>query len=72
MISVRELYSSIRYNEAIVELLEFTKTTNVGALCALEIGGGNGMINLISGSTKYLNLPVLDGDFMVSSCLVPH
>ena len=35
------------------------------ALAALEIGGGNGMINMITGSSDYLNLPVLDGDFMV-------
>ena len=37
---------------------------NVTHLAALEIGGSNGMINLIAGSTKYLNLPIIDGDFM--------
>ncbi|KAG2041137.1 hydantoinase [Suillus americanus] len=34
------------------------------ALCGLEIGGANGMINMILGSTKYANIPCLDGDFM--------
>lgn len=33
-------------------------------LAALEIGGSNGMVNLVTGSTKYLDLPVVDGDFM--------
>ena len=33
-------------------------------LAALEIGGSNGMVNLITGSSKYMDLPVVDGDFM--------
>ncbi|KII93913.1 hypothetical protein PLICRDRAFT_102080 [Plicaturopsis crispa FD-325 SS-3] len=52
------------YNEATVELLEFMGIKNLAALCALEIGGGNGMVNMITGSTKYLDIPVVDGDFM--------
>ncbi|KAG2059779.1 hydantoinase [Suillus hirtellus] len=34
------------------------------ALCGIEIGGGNGMINMILGSTKYTDIPCIDGDFM--------
>jgi DUF917 family protein len=41
-----------------------TQLDNVTHLAGLEIGGSNGMINLIAGSTKYLNLPIIDGDFM--------
>jgi DUF917 family protein len=37
----------------------------MGALAALEIGGGNGMINMITGASTYFNIPVVDGDFMV-------
>jgi hypothetical protein len=33
-------------------------------LAALEIGGSNGMVNLITGSSKYMDLPIIDGDFM--------
>jgi DUF917 family protein len=37
---------------------------NVTHLAALEIGGSNGMVNLVTGSSKYMDLPVVDGDFM--------
>ena len=37
---------------------------DVGGLAALEIGGGNGMVNMITGATSYLNIPIVDGDFM--------
>jgi DUF917 family protein len=45
-------------------LIDFMKLKNCVALAALEIGGGNGIINLVTGSSKYLDLPVVDGDFM--------
>lgn len=41
------------------------KIENLGALIAIEIGGGNGMVNMVSGASDYLDVPVLDGDFMV-------
>ncbi|ORY30778.1 putative hydantoinase [Naematelia encephala] len=52
------------YNEAVQELISFMNLKKVTALAALEIGGGNGMINMISGASSYFNLPVIDGDFM--------
>jgi hypothetical protein len=36
------------------------------SLAALEIGGGNGMISLITGASTRLDIPIVDGDFMVS------
>ncbi|OWZ57476.1 hydantoinase [Cryptococcus neoformans c45] len=45
-------------------LLDFMKIENLGALTAIEIGGGNGMVNMVSGASDYLDVPVLDGDFM--------
>ncbi|OCF60802.1 hydantoinase [Kwoniella mangroviensis CBS 10435] len=38
--------------------------SKLGALSALEIGGGNGMVAMIRGSSKDLNVPIIDGDFM--------
>ncbi|KAL1879017.1 hypothetical protein Plec18167_004313 [Paecilomyces lecythidis] len=35
-----------------------------GGLLAVEIGGGNGMEPLMWGSSKYYNLPCVDGDLM--------
>ncbi|ORX40324.1 putative hydantoinase [Kockovaella imperatae] len=52
------------YNESVVELLAYLKMDDCVALAALEIGGGNGMINMITAASNKLNLPVLDGDFM--------
>ncbi|KAG6333941.1 hypothetical protein ID866_5152 [Astraeus odoratus] len=40
------------------------KIAKPDALCALEIGGTNGMINMITGSDKNYNVPIIDGDFM--------
>jgi len=51
-------------DEAIRGLMEFMGVTNVGALAALEIGGGNGMFNMLPGASCYLDIPVIDGDFM--------
>ncbi|KAL7424492.1 hypothetical protein Q5752_000176 [Cryptotrichosporon argae] len=59
-----ELLNSGEYNEAVSELLEFTGTTNCRYLIALEIGGGNGMVNMLAGASTYLDMPVIDGDFM--------
>ncbi|WWD16126.1 hypothetical protein CI109_100551 [Kwoniella shandongensis] len=50
--------------DAIKALLEYMKLDNLGALSALEIGGGNGMVNMIAGASANLNVPILDGDFM--------
>ncbi|WVW80695.1 hypothetical protein I302_102681 [Kwoniella bestiolae CBS 10118] len=52
------------YNQAVSELMRFLRMDKCAALAALEIGGGNGMISMITGATKYLDIPVLDGDFM--------
>ncbi|KAH7886988.1 hydantoinase [Phlebopus sp. FC_14] len=54
------------YNEASADLWAFMRVriTKPDALCALEIGGGNGMINMITAATKNYDIPVVDGDFM--------
>ncbi|WRT70413.1 uncharacterized protein IL334_007411 [Kwoniella shivajii] len=52
------------YNEATTELYEFLKINRPSGLVALEIGGSNGMINMITGSNSILDIPVVDGDFM--------
>jgi DUF917 family protein len=52
------------YQEASMELWSLIGITKPEALCGLEIGGANGMINMILGSTKYVNIPCIDGDFM--------
>lgn len=52
------------YQEASVELWSLMGIAKPEALCGLEIGGANGMINMILGSTKYANIPCIDGDFM--------
>ncbi|WVQ67482.1 uncharacterized protein L199_005682 [Kwoniella botswanensis] len=38
--------------------------SKLGALSAIEIGGGNGMVAMIRGSSEDLNVPIIDGDFM--------
>jgi DUF917 family protein len=43
-------------------VVEFAKMGKLVALGAVEIGGGNGMINMITSAR--LNIPVIDGDFM--------
>ncbi|KAI6168449.1 hydantoinase [Pisolithus thermaeus] len=52
------------YDEACAELWNFVGITKPEALCALEIGGGNGMVNLIVAASKNYDIPVVDGDFM--------
>ncbi|KAF8438026.1 hydantoinase [Boletus edulis BED1] len=52
------------YNEACTELWAFMGITKPDVLCALEIGGGNGMINMITAATKNYDIPIVDGDFM--------
>jgi DUF917 family protein len=52
------------YQEASTELWSLIGIAKPEALCGLEIGGANGMINMILGSTKYANIPCIDGDFM--------
>jgi DUF917 family protein len=52
------------YQEASTELWSLMGIAKPEALCGLEIGGANGMINMILGSTKYANIPCIDGDFM--------
>lgn len=44
------------------EVIDFSRLGKLAALGAVEIGGGNGMINMITGAR--LNIPVVDGDFM--------
>ncbi|WVF71087.1 hypothetical protein IAT40_005884 [Kwoniella sp. CBS 6097] len=45
-------------------LLRFIEMDNLGAMAAVEIGGGNGMVAMLSGSSSDLNVPIIDGDFM--------
>ena len=52
------------YNDSTTNLLEFLKLDKVDAFAALEIGGANGMINLIAGASSVHDTPILDGDFM--------
>ena len=52
----------LSYTEAVQEVVDFAKFGPLVALAAVEIGGGNGMINMITGSE--LDIPVIDGDFM--------
>ncbi|KIJ04591.1 hypothetical protein PAXINDRAFT_22115, partial [Paxillus involutus ATCC 200175] len=52
------------YNEASGDLWSFMGITKPDALCGLEIGGGNGMINMITAATKNYDIPIVDGDFM--------
>lgn len=53
-------------SEATRELMSFLKMEkgSVGGLAALEIGGGNGMHLMATGCSAYLDLPIVDGDFM--------
>ncbi|WWC69837.1 uncharacterized protein I206_103780 [Kwoniella pini CBS 10737] len=50
--------------EAVKSLLRYMGQDNLGGLAALEIGGGNGMVAMVGGSSTDLNVPVIDGDFM--------
>ena len=52
------------YNDSTTDLLNFMKLDKVDALAALEIGGANGMINLIAGASSVHDTPIVDGDFM--------
>ncbi|KAI6148587.1 hydantoinase [Pisolithus tinctorius] len=52
------------YHEACEELWKLVGITKPEALCALEIGGANGMINLIMAASKNYDIPIIDGDFM--------
>jgi len=52
----------LSYTEAVTEVVDFARLGKLVALAAVEIGGGNGMINMITGSE--LDIPVVDGDFM--------
>ena len=52
------------YNDAVLELIKFLRIDNLVAMAALEIGGGNGLINMIAGASNLLDLPIIDGDFM--------
>ncbi|KAM0746963.1 putative hydantoinase [Meredithblackwellia eburnea MCA 4105] len=52
------------YDEAVAALTKFMGISKLAGLCALEIGGSNGMINMITGSSTRLDIPVIDGDFM--------
>ncbi|WWC88966.1 uncharacterized protein L201_003881 [Kwoniella dendrophila CBS 6074] len=52
--------------EAARSLLRFMgmKSEDLGALAAVEIGGGNGMVAMVGGASTGLNVPIIDGDFM--------
>ncbi|WOO78677.1 Putative D-/L-hydantoinase subunit A [Vanrija pseudolonga] len=51
-------------SEGVYDVLKLTGHTSAAALTAIEIGGGNGMVQMITGASNHMNLPVLDGDFM--------
>ncbi|KAL4067052.1 hypothetical protein V8B97DRAFT_2025339 [Scleroderma yunnanense] len=57
------------YNEACAELWAFVGITKPDGLCALEIGGSNGMINMITAASKNYDIPIVDGDFMLSQTI---
>ncbi|EJT98542.1 hydantoinase [Dacryopinax primogenitus] len=59
-----ERLSGDEYQEATEELLKFMGITKLAGFAALEIGGGNGMINMILSSSEVFGWPVIDGDFM--------
>ncbi|ORY25549.1 putative hydantoinase [Naematelia encephala] len=52
------------YADACHELLEFLKIEKLDGLVAVEIGGNNGLMNLIIGASNAMDIPVIDGDFM--------
>lgn len=45
--------------------LDFMKIENFGVFIVIEIGGGNGMVNMVFGVSDYFDVLVFDGDFMV-------
>ncbi|KAJ9632861.1 hypothetical protein H2204_007591 [Knufia peltigerae] len=50
--------------QALDELMEHLKMESFDAVMALEIGGGNGLQQLLIGSSKYYDRPVVDADWM--------
>ncbi|EIW78714.1 hydantoinase [Coniophora puteana RWD-64-598 SS2] len=60
----RERLLGNEYNEASADLWSFMGIDKPAALVALEIGGGNGLINMITAATSNFDIPVVDGDFM--------
>lgn len=60
----QERLTNEEMNQAFEELIKFCRVDKVGGLAALEIGGGNGMICMVSGASTYLDYPIIDGDFM--------
>ncbi|WVW84309.1 hypothetical protein I302_106343 [Kwoniella bestiolae CBS 10118] len=52
--------------QAVHSLLKFMNldSSKLGAVAAVEIGGGNGMVAMVGGSSTDLNVPIIDGDFM--------
>ncbi|KAK8188343.1 hypothetical protein IWZ00DRAFT_576569 [Phyllosticta capitalensis] len=50
--------------DAFRTLMEYLKHDSFDAVIALEIGGANGLEPLLVGSSKYLNRPSIDADFM--------
>ena len=58
--------------QAVMELMEYLGHDKVDAFMDLEIGGGNGLQGLALGSSKVLNCPTVDADFMGWSIFPPR
>ncbi|KZO99530.1 hypothetical protein CALVIDRAFT_477301 [Calocera viscosa TUFC12733] len=59
-----ERLSGDQYLQATQELLKFMGIKKLAGFAALEIGGGNGMVNMTLSSSKVFGWPTIDGDFM--------
>ncbi|CCG83288.2 Putative uncharacterized protein [Taphrina deformans PYCC 5710] len=59
-----ERTSADEFMDATKELLQFLGLTKYSAVMGLEIGGGNGLQAFFAGSSKRLDVPCLDADWM--------
>lgn len=50
--------------QAVQELMEYLQLDSFDAVMAVEIGGGNGLQQLLIGSSRYYDRPVVDADWM--------
>lgn len=62
-VSVERL-QSIETVQAFEVLMEYMRHEKFDAVMGLEIGGANGLEPMLVGSTKFFNVPVIDGDWM--------
>ncbi|KIX99052.1 uncharacterized protein Z520_05513 [Fonsecaea multimorphosa CBS 102226] len=50
--------------QAVAELMQYLRLDSFDAVMSLEIGGANGLQQLLVGSSKYYDRPVVDADWM--------